>query len=1541
MISKLKHHSMDNGMKKRQLLIILWMVTVHVPIAWSQDATKSAKADSILESYSLDEILQYKEYYENQITKIEKEKRRLREKGIRDALTFLKNNPESKILDKVYIRLAELYYQAANERYLEEMRAYDQYLEQLDSSSVADTTLVEPTKDFSKSLALYQKIIDEYPNSPLLDDAIYNKAFILEELGQYTKAEQIYDELIRKFPNSRYVPEALMRKAEYYFNPPVNEIEKAVELYKQILEFKDSPKYDEALYRLGWSYYRLNQYPQAVAYFTLLADDVESSREYDPGQKYSNPALRDESIEYIGISFLDYGGPQKAVEYIESIGGRSYGAEILMKIGDTYKNEKEEYENAIETYNLLLKMYPDHEIAPDVQWKIVECYRYLKDDMLAYVARDKLFNLYKPGSSWWQKNENEKVRNRAYELAEMALRDNISLLYQKAAVLEDSDLYLQAVNDNQKYLRAFPADSNAAQIHWNMALTLDTKLHDYDQAFEEYMKICDLYWDSKYQEDAAKNAIALAKDAVASDTVKKQYNRRDSLVVESDVLKAVNYQRLELTPNEHKLARAYDNFIKLFPHKKETAVILSNAGALYYNNNLFPEALKYFNTLIRHFPDIEDIDYANYMVMEAYFGKRDFRSAEIVARRIKNSSSADSQLVVKAKKRLAESIFLSAEVYADSANHLAAGNEYMRMVKEVPDAAFADLGLFNAALEYDKAKEYRRAVDTYNYLIETRPASKFVFDAMNNLAFDYGELHEYKNAGLTYERLATIAKDSVLQYDALYNASIFFVKGEEWKDAIRINQKFVNNFPNTPDADNFFFDIATYYLKLDDLENANAVYGEYVLRFPNSPRVVETYFHRGEYFQSKGEFDKAIAEYNKAIEKNDEFKARSIEPNDFFAAEATFKQTMILYDRYRQINFYLPPAAMESSKKAKKELLKQVIDGFTKVVGYGTLRLYEATYYIGESYEEFAEAWVRQEIPEMDENKRIVYQKQINQTAANLFSKAENSYKQAVGVLSRLAEQYATQLSLADSSSENNQVIRKVTEDSTLRVAKKWTGRCKEKISEIIYDVAELNFASVKLFLDAPDPDGLDDVALLEYRKQILAKAVAPLINQITVEHLRNIKESWKLGLENQWVKLSRSKIIEAYNLLSDEYQQLAYRALDLYQKNSSIYRTATDNEGIGPNGEDAIEIAERMANLLDFGKIFATVALNLRRQTVEKAVAENISDPAVVDTKENMLKHAYTYTRRCDSLLTVARGERKKYEEKFKKTDLPEFEDALFTFEDNQYSLKETIIDLLETAYQTSDDLSIRSIWSTKILLSLVQLNPVQYSGMLNLEIKPMQIHSEPSWLVSDRYIEGWTGLDFDDRTWVRAHEMDVAASEASDVPETIWFVSGDTLGIAPAVKTDSTIIDSLLTTPPDSAVTDAQTLVTTQAETLPKKAEQVFVRRTFYVEGLPVSAELKLKVDDAYNIFLNGEYISNFAADSTEWEQERLHDLTEYLRSGKNVLAIEAKDRDETGGGIQAILNYESIPEWDRVREKYELETSDDAVRQNLIIDKHIILF
>lgn len=1468
----------------------------------------SMSVDSLLTTYSIDELVSIKEHFREETDRLLQEKEELRQRGIKDMESFVQGHPNSPMLDKIIIRLAELRYEQALYVYEEANDEYSRLLTLYDEGKITEEP-VEPRKNYTRSLTLYQQIIDEFPHSGLVDDAVYNKGFLIEDLGRYEEAFEIYHTLIDSFPESHYVPDALMRMAEYYFNPPMNDVAQAIRLYKQVLNYKGSARYDAALYRLGWAYYKLSDYPSSISYFTLLADDIERNKDRDPEAKYHFPSVRDEAVEYIGISFLDYGGPANAAKYFDEIGGRDYGFEVLKKIGDVYMDVKEEYDKAIDAYQLILSMYPNSPQAPKIQAKIAEAYRNIEDERLAYVRRAELYNKYREGSEWWKNTTDVTAKEEANALAEKALRDNINLLLRRGEETGDANLYLQAVNDSRDYLASFPEDVNAASIHWNLALTLDEKAGRHDEAFDEYIKISNLYWDSRFQKPAAENAIAIADEAVRRDTVSASENVmpltigeiRENLASEDSLRSKLNMQERELTPDEHRLAYALDNYIRLFPHDAETANILAKGGALYYERRQFRESLKYFKTLIKHFPDSPEIDYARYIVMESYFGRSDYKSSEIVARNLRDLSP---DYAARANKRLAESIFLQAKTYADSLEYLKAAEEYRRMVAEAPTAELADLALYNAALEYENAKEYPRAIESYGQMLDNYPQSEHYLNALNNLAFDYRELDDYVNAALTYEKLADLEPDQEKAQSALYNASVSYVQAEEWRHAIKANNEFVERFPDSEDADNLLFDNASYYLKLDDIDHANDIYAEFANKFPQSPRVVEAFFHRGAYFMASNRPDLARSEFEKAVTKSNELKNLDLDANEYYAAEALFLETEIKYNEFIQIEFKLPPEKLAVNKDRKKKLLLDIVDSYTKVAGYGTIRVYESTYKIALAYEDFAESWVEQDIPETDENRRIVAKKEINETGAELYERALDAYKNGVKVLVPLAERQRESVKPDTVATTDTRIA---FEDTTLIVADRWISKCKEKVSETLYDMAQINFESVRALLDAPPPPGITRLEELVYRNQVIVKAVNPLIDQIVAAHARNIEEGAELGLDNQWIDLSESKLISTSNIPPDEFSALAHECLVEYDNLSKRYVTMIDNQD-----EAAFDIADQMANILDFGESYATTSIKGYKHTIQKARTLGVTTPEFAGTEETFLKFSLDFVQEAKLHAEQAQSKKKHYEVLFQETDQVDYEDAMFNYDDNYIFIADANQAVLKLAYETGQELNVDNPYMYEVAMALVRLNPEENAALLDLQVESKRITTSAEWLASDQLFDNWVEVDFVDTLWSHAQTIE---GDSSGMTQKIWL------------KLEST--HAMDSTASQAAVTEG--LVEGSEETASPSPERVYFRKKFMVEGLPVSGIVQLDVDDSFRLYFNGKSVAKFDFDASQTETTHVHDISSLLQTGENLIAVEAWDTDQTGGSLDAVIAVKHLPGWNRIQGRLQGGPETNALKSD----------
>ena len=517
---------MKNQINNR-LLFVLSICIFSVSTVFSQVLNDKAVSDSLFKNLSIDDLLQIKKYYDSKVQKARTEEENYRVKGLNISEDFLsEKGMKIKDRDRVYIRLAEYYIEEAERKYDEEVDIYDEKYNEYEKQYALFTSgeLEEepkvpefPQYDYSKPIEIYDRILTEYPAGDFADDALYGKAWLLDKMNEGAESRKIYQEVIDKYPDSHFAPESYIQLAEYFFAPRDDktdeaqitvELQKAIQLYKKVLRYKDSKRYDEALYKLGWSYYKLaarepHYYDDAITYFMLVADDITKAQQLDPASEISNPNVKDEAITYIGISFTDEAytsaGVDKAKRMLERIGDRSYGAEIMRAIGQTYQ-KIDEQEKAIYAYQTLIDMYPDYREGPYIQQSVVDALFALGRDADAYTARYALYENYGPQSGWYQRMEDSDLDSKlkylddARKYSEQALRTNIVLDLEKAEEQASKGTpsipaYEKVINGSLLYLQSFPTDSNAYEIHWSYAFLLDSRLGRFEDAFNEYIKV--------------------------------------------------------------------------------------------------------------------------------------------------------------------------------------------------------------------------------------------------------------------------------------------------------------------------------------------------------------------------------------------------------------------------------------------------------------------------------------------------------------------------------------------------------------------------------------------------------------------------------------------------------------------------------------------------------------------------------------------------------------------------------------------------------------------------------------------------------------------------------------------------------------------------------------------------------------------------------------------------------------------------------------------------------------------------------------------
>lgn len=1410
--------------------------------------TARTRIDSTFWMLSLPEIQSYRAYYVQELEALQEEKRNLIERGTEDGERLLKMQPAAETVDEILIRLADLYYYKEKEDYFNRMKSYDDLLAASARGEAAELP-DEPRLNCKRSLEIYQRIIDEFPQSELVDDAIYTKGFLFEEMGQSEKANQIYVHLIDAYPESPYVPEAYMRMGEQCFNPPLNDLQKAITFYNQVLNYRNSSRYDEALYKLGWSYYRLSQYPEAISYFTTLVENSKAMEKYDPVGATMRTDLSDEALEYIAISFIDFGGPDRARDYLASIQDPLWGADVLEKLGDVYMQEKEDYPNAIAAYEKLIDLSPSSHEAPEIQKKIVDCYSAVNDEADAFNARQSLFENYRANGVWWSETADEKAKLRAYRLTEQALRENFNAIVKKAEASADRGIYEQAAEVGRTYLESFPEDLYAYMIRWNIGLILDTKLHQCKEALQEYLTISMVYNEEHYKAFAREKGLATIMDAsenaiVVGDSLVKQEERQSGKTTGRQV-EADTGESIPLSTAENWLGMAYDNYIKLFPFEKNTPTVLANAGALYYTHNLFNEALKYFKTLTKYFPNSDQIPNVQYSILESYFGKKDYESAEILAKKIIAEGSSE-EFKKRAEKRLGEAIFFRAQALADEGKASEAADEFYRMALEGRSVEFVDRALYNAGREYEKAGKYDLAIRSYEMLRVSHSGSSLMPDAMNNLAFDYGEVGEFGKCAERYEALAALLPQGDRAKDALYNAFLFYEKAGNWKKAVEVGRSYAAQYPGAEDAPRIVMRVGEYSLRSEDTENTVAIFSDVAERFPDSPLGVEAYFKLGKYYFDRGIFDEAEQAFQKAFSKSENLKSRGLDENAFYAAEGLFLANRLLHKKFESV---ASPGLEKSSNRSleqKQTLLRQLVDQYTKVVSYGTHRLPESIFRIGNAYEQFAYAWANQEIPPMDATARAVKEKGINERTTEIFEEAYTAYRKSVGVLERMLGKTVSSETGGTPSSSNSG-------DSLAVLTAAWLDSAKVKVSETLYRMAEINSESVDRLLQAPIPADLSGMARLEYRSQVLVRAIKPLLDVVVATHRRNLLVADSPLLRDAWIEASRGKILTSLNLMAREYGQLSFDALDAYKRQVSLYRRTTMNEG-----RDAPEgLVNSVANLIELSKSYAQATVFFYKEAVEKAVEIGMEPSGIVQSQDDAVRYTLRNADSLEVLIDAALKDQAEAESLFKTKGELRYEEVLASFEDNVYFLKENLKTILDLAYKTEQEYASPSPLGGWISARLVRMDPETYAESLNIPIEEMIVRTDTTWWYTTVFQSEWERLDFLMTDWrrpIRRNRSDDSQNPNRDL---------QVYGVPPA------------------------------GGKCP-----FYVRKEIDVPGYPISGKIVFRAD-AERFFVNGKPVSEKLGSESIT-------ITSFLRQGKNLFAAEYGESEYFSIGGAALIRY-----------------------------------
>ncbi|MBI4814734.1 MAG: tetratricopeptide repeat protein [Deltaproteobacteria bacterium] len=958
--------------------------------------------------------------YQAPLSSLEDEERVMRKEAVERFETFLHKYPnDASYTPDAMFRLAELLFETSSDEYLLATRDYDLAIRKFEPGP-GKTEPAAPKPAYERTIGLYKDLLKRFPKYENADAALYLLGYSNEEQDDIQGALVLYRQLVETYTKSRFLAEVWTRIGEIYFDENrATSLEQAADAYRHVLEFKDSPYYDKALYKLAWTDYRLDHFDDAVASFIRL---VEFADEQKAKTGKSGSELRAEAIQYIAFSLSDekWGGVNKADAVLGKLKDKPYAAEMWKRYGEILFDQTD-FPKAIEVLGLALQKFPNHPQNPEIQSTIVTAYERQRDFEGATRAREKLVSDYWDGTPWFIANkDNSEAIAQARELAEKALykaalfNHNQAQVFKKANRMQDAAAsYKRASANYRDYLTRFPGSQHTYDFSFYLAECLYYS-DDFIGAASQYAKVRDMGADGKHIEASALSAVISLEKEIERLVGAKQLPDYEVKTGERDKV-----EPKEIAPIRTLLVSASDRFVELLPKSDRAPAISYRTAELFYRHDRLEEARKRFEKILEMWPESEVARYSANLMIDSFLAQKDYMSVQLWAQRLmeifKKTDVKDAKekaertgFLAGIEKFLIGSIFRIAESLDQEGKYEDAANKYVELVDRNPSHEFADKALFNAAIDYEKVRRFETASKIYQRIFDSYPKSDLADRALFRVGVNYEKGFDFQNAIAAYNKLVDRYQSSKFRADAMYNLSVTYENMQQYVDAAASFKKYARTFPDREDAGEVFYRSALVYEKMkawnDMISTLQAFIGKYKKDAKQSERVIEAQLKMGQAYLAQNKSKQANDAFDLCVK---EFARRAMKPEDRASADAAKCALELAEDKFRiydAVQIKGSSKQQEGAFKKKATLQRDTETAYREVFQYKRAdTTLAALYRMGHTYERFAFAMYNAEIPpELKKLKADIrdeaieeYKSQLVQQAEVLEKKAETAYRAA------------------------------------------------------------------------------------------------------------------------------------------------------------------------------------------------------------------------------------------------------------------------------------------------------------------------------------------------------------------------------------------------------------------------------------------------------------------------------------------------------------------------------------------------------------------
>ncbi len=630
-----------------------------------------------------------------------------------------------------------------------------------------------------EAIALYDRLLEEYPDYEHNDQVLYQKARAYDELGRTEEAMATMAQLVATYSHSNHYDEVQFRRAEFYFTR--RQFRDAESAYQAVIDLGTASSYYElALYKLGWTLYKQEFYDEAQHRFMALLDHkVATGYDFDESHEQDEERRVADTFRVISLGFSNLGGPEVVQEYFADNGHRDYEDRIYANLGEYYL-DKLRYEDAATTYRTFVDLNPFHRASPRFGMRVIEIYGRADFPKLVLEAKKDFAARYGLQAEYWRHfapaDSPEVIAYLKGNLRDLA--NHYHAQYQDAALVDQRPgNFSEAQRWYRDYLVSFPKDADTPPINYQLAdLLLENG--DFSEAALQYERTAYDY--PAHEKSAAAGYAAVyawrqqlkGMDAATSDEVRRR-------TVESSL-----------------------RFADAFPAHEQAAPVLGASAEDLYAMKDFAPAVTTARRLIDGYPTAAQplLRSAWLVVGHGSFELRDYAQAEQAYQNVLAVTAGDDDSRPALVDNLAASIYKQGELAAAAQDYRAAAAHFLRVKQAAPESAIRANAEYDAAAALINVEDWAAAAAVLEAFRSDHPDHELAGDATKQLAFVYRQNGQLARAAGEYERMATESGDAELRGEALLAAGELYEQSNSMPQALAVYQRYVEAFPHPVDT---------------------------------------------------------------------------------------------------------------------------------------------------------------------------------------------------------------------------------------------------------------------------------------------------------------------------------------------------------------------------------------------------------------------------------------------------------------------------------------------------------------------------------------------------------------------------------------------------------------------------------------------------------------------------------------------------------------------------------------------------------------------